>query len=283
MPAYVQLEHLQGGPPPVAVPVVAVRFRDDDSSGVDTSSPILPPADVRAQLVSGVTGADTNTTTFDVTPITTRVFTFNDYAILDAGTPRQEVIRVIDIAASVTNSAWSTITATVQFSHAQGSVLAKCVASFGKTFQFHILSAPTNSISNVRFFRNAPLPYGVYDQYRLGSIYTASSDTPWFSDVGPLIYPMVPTSYPVLLQANPVTTIGPLSILVGIQWIYVARLLSTAESLDASSSGGSASGSAVPCQPGGLSAAVTPPSISQQLSTQLQVQPSNYHWRWDES
>jgi hypothetical protein len=286
MPAYVQLEHLQGGPPPTAVPVSAVRFRDDDTSGVDTGSPILPPADVRAQLMGPITGANTNTTTANILPVTPLQFTFNDYAIIDAGTSNQEVIRVLDYEPSSTNPAWFTITACFQRNHAPGSILAKCKASFSKTIRFHVLSAPANSITNIRFFRTAPLPYGVYDQFRIDSAYAPADDTPWTSDIGKSFYP-VPTTYPVLLLANPVRQIGPLdNNLVEIQWLYVARLQTVAGTMGATSNMLLDQGSNAGCQAAGMSdtgSMGAAPTVNQQVVSQLQVQPSNYHWRWDES
>jgi hypothetical protein len=289
MPATVQLEHLQGGPPPTAVPVTAVRFRSDDTSGVDTGAPIIPPDDIRAQLVGDVLGSAANATAFNVLPLTSEIFVVGAYAILDAGGPQQEVIRINTIDPDPASAGQSIITACVRRNHSRGVVLTFCNAAFSKSLQFHVLSPPSNSITNVRFFRNAPLPYGVYDQFRVLAAYQPGTNVPWVSD--PLnVYSAVPTSYPVLINAAPVQSVGPLVNLVEIQWIYVARLQGSAGKVisggNVTQATGASSGSAG-CQPAGMSSAVDcstgAQAISAQLASQLQVQPANYHFSWQES
>ena len=213
MPATVQLEHLQGSGP-LVVPVVAVRFRSDDTSGVDTGAPITLPPDVEA-TTPAITSA-TLPQDVALTPLTTTAFGASDYAIVEPGTARQEVILATAVPLA------GSITAVFRRSHPAGSLMLKVLASFFKVLRVNLVTSPSNSVSNVRFSRTQPLPAGIFDQYQVATSYSPADDTPWASD-GSHVYGAAPTD-PVLIYGGPMKVAGPVPNLIALQWLYTARV-----------------------------------------------------------
>jgi hypothetical protein len=242
MPATVQLEHLQGSGP-TAVPVVAVRFRSDDTSGVDTGAPITLPADVEASLPA-ITGS-VIAQDVAITPLTPTGFGANDYGVVEPGTSRQEVVLITGVPGA------GQISAVFRRSHPAGSLMMKVVASYSKALRVNLVTKPDHSLSNVRFARTQPLPAGIFDQFQVVSSYTPAAAIPWASD-GTQVYAPVPTD-PTLIYGTPLTAAGPVPNLVMIQWLYTARPV-----------------------PAGI-------TDEDQIQKYLLLTPTSYRFAWDES
>jgi len=216
MPATVQLNHLQGDGSTV-VPVVTVRFRNDDTSNVDTGSPITLPPDIEATLAS----VTANSTPQEIAVnMLVGAFSVDDCAIIEPGTNRQEVVQITAVDDT------PTITAIFGRSHPAGSLALKVFAAFSKNFQVQLISNPVNSVSNLRFFRFSPLSNGIFDQFRINSSYSPGTPDPWTSD-GVNVYGSVPGT-PVLLYGTPLLAAGVVPNLLEIQWLYSARAVPAA-------------------------------------------------------
>lgn len=242
MPATVQVEHLQGSGPTV-VPLVQMRFRNDDTSGMDAGAPITLPPDVEATTpaISGSAAAQDVT----ITPATDIGFGSNDYAIVEPGTSRQEVVLISGVPGA------GQITAIFRRNHPAGSLMQKVIAAFGKNLRVNLVTKPDHTFSNLRFCRTVKLPAGIFDQYRLKDSYTPSDAFPWASDSG-TVYSSVPQD-PTLIYGGPLLTSGPVPKLVEVQWLYTARTV--------------------------------PSSILDEAQIQqfLMLTPSSYRFSWDES
>jgi hypothetical protein len=241
MAAYVQLEHVQGDGT-VIVPVVTMRFRNDDTSAADTRSPITLPPDVEANLAAAIAG-QTVSQGFTVNAMA-GTFADGDYAIVEAGTPRQECVQV-----AVDES--GNLSALFRLSHSIGTLLMKVTAAYSKNIRMNLITAPANSISNVRFSRTEKLLNGVYDQYRVNGSYVPGVNTPWISDASNVYSPAPET--PTLVYSGPAVANGPIPSLVEIQWLFTARQV--------------------------------PADITRerQIEKFLMAAPTNYRWAWDES
>jgi hypothetical protein len=241
MPATIQLEHLQGDGTKV-VPVTFVRFRSDDSSNIDSGGLVTLPPDVSAAFSVEITGG-TSPQTITIRTVAGIVL-LGDYLLVEPGTLRQEVALVTDTSGA------DQITAIIRRSHPAGSLLVKIAAAYSKVFRLNALTKPDGGISNVRFNRLIPLPFGLYDQFRILTDYASGSSTPWPS-TGNALYTSVPPD-PTLIYGGPQLTKGPIPNLVEIQWLTTAR--------------------AIPAD-------ITEQS---QIDALKQVIPSGYRFAWDE-
>jgi hypothetical protein len=242
MPAQVQVQHLQGDGT-VVVPLVSARFRNDDTSSLDPGAPVSLPPDVEGTASSAITaGAVAQDVTLGA--LTETSFQAGDFAIVEPGSTRQEVV-------AITAFDSSKVTAIFGFSHPAGALLQKVVAAYSKNLRISLITRPTTLLSNMKFVRNAGLPYGIYDQYRVKVAYSLGTTVPFASD-GAHLYPACPLE-PVLIYGGPLMDAGVIPIILEVQWLFTARQ---------------------------VPASMVDPK---EIAKFLMLAPSNYRFTWDEA
>jgi hypothetical protein len=184
----------------------SVRFRDDDGDTVDTTAPIVLPQDMLTFTLAASLGASNTTQNIEVdnpedldSPL---------YFLVDAGNPNQEVVQL-----SATDN---TVSGVFTKAHAVGTQLQQIVASFTKWIQFTI-AVSSGHFAGLRFLREAVMPPGTFDHYRLNNgVYAPEDDTPMIG-TSP-----VPFNQYVTIYAAPLTGNRTVPTALEIQWLFTS-------------------------------------------------------------
>ena len=225
MPATVQINHLEGPAPGVPNPVTYVRFRNDDTDNVDTSSPIALPENIWLNLPAAVSPAMGVT----LTGSAAAGFVPGDYAIVEAGSTRQEVI------ALAAGDPGPDLVTTFGLNHPSGTLVQLVVAAFAKFFQIQAVTKPNIALADFRVRRRLPLPYQVFDQCQVlaAADYAQATSVPWSSNGTQVFSPVPPpmlaaptlAAGTLLIWPGPLTTAGLVPSLFGLQWLFTARMV----------------------------------------------------------
>lgn len=206
--ARVVLERVYGPEPGSFAVRNTVRFRGDGGDALDTGGPITLPADFRTTLASAIAG---NTSSQAANFVSNVGMPSMGYVIVDANTPKQEVVQ----ASFVSGTSYMGV---FRRAHNIGATVELVKSSFSKTFRVVIQSPPTNYITAIRFSRPNALSPGVYDQYRVVSVYTGAAEIPWVSDADEVYSPV--SSDPMSLSVGPYNTSGIIPDMLEIQWLF---------------------------------------------------------------
>jgi hypothetical protein len=222
MAATVTVEHLTGTSPVLAIPItLGMRFRSDDASTFDNTAPVSLPAKKSTNLTAPVAASNSPAT---VTLLDVTGLEVGQTLLVSPGQATQEAVLISAVGSG-------TVTAIFQRAHITGAQVVLVTASFSKTLQTRVITAPPKAISKVRFWRNKNLPTGVYDQYRFTNSYTPANNTPWTSASG-VNYLPAPTTTEEIFAPGPFRTVGVILPYLELQWLYTG---SSAGPLDSSS------------------------------------------------
>lgn len=224
MPASVIVEQLTGSSPVVRTSaLLGLRFRGDDIPLLDNSAPVPLPAPLARTLNLG-SAVTANAAAQTVVISDTSALQVGSNLLISPGTDAQEAVLVTAIPDG------THITAIFGRSHILGVPVQPVTAAVAKVLQFRILSAPSGTVSKIRFYRPKPLPTGVYDQFRFLNTYAQGTDVPWVSN-GVNTFSHAPVTAETIIAPGPFVAPGTVTPYVAIQWLFTSA---AAGPLDAS-------------------------------------------------
>lgn len=216
MPADLIIEAIRGTSPDLTYESAEnIRFRGDALNLRNTESPLSVPSLPKRSLFAAAVVGNTVSQAVVATPDNdTFELEANDILLVDGGTDSQEAVLVESV-----DSGAGTVTGVFRRNHYASASAQVVLTTVRKIFRVKIVTAPSNSIANLRFFRNSALPAGVFDAFKLSSTYPGPPTDSALVSTASYIHARVP-AVKTLIDSRVFTAQGAISSLfIEVQWL----------------------------------------------------------------